>query len=218
MFSLAVIHVEDAEDHFRTDEFLDATASRRPVIYISPNDIYSTHSIIADHVDVIVRPLFTALLVDLSRSLAHFSLSRRLLILMILCAPLSSSWVVLHRLVPPNSVMLVPRRSPCLSSPASEPKKVRRDLGLVLSSPLTTSYLYSQTPTPRTRLSSTKRNVVCSPSSRSTTVPISKPFSLASSRMRMRRLGIASCGRSKRRSGVRLDDHDRLLVVSSRMI
>lgn len=50
-----MIHVQDAEDFFRADEYLDATAARRPVIYISPNDIYSTHSIISDNLDVIVR-------------------------------------------------------------------------------------------------------------------------------------------------------------------
>ncbi|KAL8293711.1 hypothetical protein RQP46_000412 [Phenoliferia psychrophenolica] len=48
-----VIHVQDAEDYFRADEYLDATAARRPVIYISPNDIYSTHSIISDNLDLV---------------------------------------------------------------------------------------------------------------------------------------------------------------------
>lgn len=50
-----VIHVEDAETHFRADEYVDAAASRRPVIYISPNDIYATHSILVETLDVIVR-------------------------------------------------------------------------------------------------------------------------------------------------------------------
>ncbi|GAA5926398.1 Iqg1p [Sporobolomyces koalae] len=48
-----VINVKDAEDHFRADEYVNAAAERRPVIYISPNDIYSTHSIISDNIDVI---------------------------------------------------------------------------------------------------------------------------------------------------------------------
>ncbi|GAA5964914.1 hypothetical protein JCM21900_000018 [Sporobolomyces salmonicolor] len=48
-----VINVEDAETHFRADEYVDAAAARRPVIYISPNDIYATHSIIADNLAVI---------------------------------------------------------------------------------------------------------------------------------------------------------------------
>ncbi|GAA5904612.1 hypothetical protein JCM5296_005248 [Sporobolomyces johnsonii] len=48
-----VVNVEDAETHFRADEYVDAAAARRPVIYISPNDIYATHSIIADNLEVI---------------------------------------------------------------------------------------------------------------------------------------------------------------------
>ncbi|GAA6016992.1 hypothetical protein JCM11491_006122 [Sporobolomyces phaffii] len=48
-----VINVKDAEEHFRADEYVNAAAERRPVIYISPNDIYSTHSIISDNLDVI---------------------------------------------------------------------------------------------------------------------------------------------------------------------
>ncbi|GAA5820379.1 hypothetical protein JCM10212_002727 [Sporobolomyces blumeae] len=47
-----VINVKDAEDHFRSDEYVNAAAERRPVIYISPNDIYATHSIISDNLDV----------------------------------------------------------------------------------------------------------------------------------------------------------------------
>jgi Ras GTPase-activating-like protein IQGAP2/3 len=54
-FTSSVIHVEDAEVHFRADEYIDAAAARRPVIYISPNDIYSTHNVIADNIEVIVR-------------------------------------------------------------------------------------------------------------------------------------------------------------------
>ena len=50
-----MINVKDAEDHFRADEYVNAAAERRPVIYISPNDIYSTHSIISDNLDIIVR-------------------------------------------------------------------------------------------------------------------------------------------------------------------
>jgi len=54
---VVVINVKDAEDHFRADDYVNAAAERRPVIYISPNDIYSTHSIISDNLDVIVRYL-----------------------------------------------------------------------------------------------------------------------------------------------------------------
>ncbi|SCV68238.1 BQ2448_359 [Microbotryum intermedium] len=48
-----VIHVEDAEVHFHSDAYVDAVATHRPIIYISPNDIYSTHSIIAENLDVV---------------------------------------------------------------------------------------------------------------------------------------------------------------------
>ncbi|BGP03561.1 iqgap-related protein [Rhodotorula toruloides] len=48
-----LIHIEDAETYFRADEYVDAAASRRPVIYISPNDIYATHSILVETLDVI---------------------------------------------------------------------------------------------------------------------------------------------------------------------
>ncbi|SGY18090.1 BQ5605_C015g07977 [Microbotryum silenes-dioicae] len=48
-----VINVEDAELHFHSDAYVDAVAAHRPVIYISPNDIYSTHGIIAENLDVV---------------------------------------------------------------------------------------------------------------------------------------------------------------------
>lgn len=57
----AVIHIEDAETYFRADEYVDAAASRRPVIYISPNDIYATHSILVETLDVIVRTFSSSL-------------------------------------------------------------------------------------------------------------------------------------------------------------
>ncbi|KAM0790472.1 hypothetical protein ACM66B_003348 [Microbotryomycetes sp. NB124-2] len=50
-----VIVVEDAEQHFRADEWIDAKSSHQPVVYISPNDIYSTHSLIAEHLDIVAR-------------------------------------------------------------------------------------------------------------------------------------------------------------------
>ena len=50
-----MIHVPDAEVHFRVDDYSDATSARSPVIYISPNDIYATHSLIHDNLDIIVR-------------------------------------------------------------------------------------------------------------------------------------------------------------------
>ena len=50
----------DAEVHFRADEWLDAKASRQPVVYISPNDIYSLHSAIVESLDVVVSPALNA--------------------------------------------------------------------------------------------------------------------------------------------------------------
>ncbi|KAK4049279.1 iqgap- protein [Microbotryomycetes sp. JL201] len=50
-----VIAIEDAEHHFRADEWIDAKSSHQPVVYISPNDIYSTHNLIAEHLDVVAR-------------------------------------------------------------------------------------------------------------------------------------------------------------------
>ncbi|GAA6013146.1 hypothetical protein JCM10207_006185 [Rhodosporidiobolus poonsookiae] len=48
-----VIMVEDAETHFHTDNYADAAASSRPTIYISPNDIYSIHSVLNEHLDIV---------------------------------------------------------------------------------------------------------------------------------------------------------------------
>ncbi|KAM0752532.1 hypothetical protein T439DRAFT_287203 [Meredithblackwellia eburnea MCA 4105] len=63
-----VIDVADAEVHFHADEYLDATSTRRPVIYISPNDIYSTHSVISANIDLVapdptdpIRPILAEL-------------------------------------------------------------------------------------------------------------------------------------------------------------
>ncbi|KNZ49288.1 hypothetical protein VP01_510g25 [Puccinia sorghi] len=49
----ALIDVEDAEIHFAVDEYLDHTVSTKPVIYISPNEIYLTHSLIMQDLDLI---------------------------------------------------------------------------------------------------------------------------------------------------------------------
>lgn len=48
---LNVIEVPDAELQFSADEFLDHTVQQRPVIYISPNEIYSMHLLVADQID-----------------------------------------------------------------------------------------------------------------------------------------------------------------------
>lgn len=50
----AVIHVPDAEAYFRADEWLDAKASRQPIIYISPNNIYALHSSVLESIDAVV--------------------------------------------------------------------------------------------------------------------------------------------------------------------
>lgn len=49
----ALIDVEDAEIHFAVDEYLDHTVSTKPVIYISPNEIYLTHSLVMQDLDLI---------------------------------------------------------------------------------------------------------------------------------------------------------------------
>lgn len=41
--------------HFEMDEFLDHTQSAKPTIFISPNEIYSTHSLVVKDIDRIVR-------------------------------------------------------------------------------------------------------------------------------------------------------------------
>ncbi|KAH9824851.1 hypothetical protein DFH28DRAFT_1077365 [Melampsora americana] len=46
-----MIDVEDAEAHFAVDEYLDHTVSTKPTIYISPNEIYSMHSLILGDLD-----------------------------------------------------------------------------------------------------------------------------------------------------------------------
>ncbi|EPQ27617.1 uncharacterized protein PFL1_04755 [Pseudozyma flocculosa PF-1] len=47
----AVIDCNDAELQFSADEFLDHTNQQKPVIYISPNEIYSMHLLLRDQVD-----------------------------------------------------------------------------------------------------------------------------------------------------------------------
>ncbi|CAO1630340.1 unnamed protein product [Parajaminaea phylloscopi] len=48
-----VIDVPDAEMQFNADEFLDHTIQQRPVIYISPHEIYSMHLLVAQQLDAI---------------------------------------------------------------------------------------------------------------------------------------------------------------------
>lgn len=72
-----VIHVADAEAHFRADEWLDAKSSRQPVIYISPNDIYTLHSAIVDCLDVVVRVSLARPLLAPSRLTTSARMHRR---------------------------------------------------------------------------------------------------------------------------------------------
>ena len=47
----AIIDCPDAEMQFSADEFLDHTVQQKPVIYISPNEIYSMHLLLAQQVE-----------------------------------------------------------------------------------------------------------------------------------------------------------------------
>lgn len=50
---ISVADVEEAETHFQAHEFLDATVQPKP-IYISPNEIYAMHSLLAQQMDILV--------------------------------------------------------------------------------------------------------------------------------------------------------------------
>ena len=50
--------VPDPEAFFRADAALDVAVARR-VIYISPNEIYSMHSLLLSHIDAVVRRAFS---------------------------------------------------------------------------------------------------------------------------------------------------------------
>ncbi|KAF8320672.1 hypothetical protein DL93DRAFT_2107201 [Clavulina sp. PMI_390] len=52
---LEVAEVEDAEAHFQAHEFLDATVQPKP-IYISPNEVYAMHSLLAQHINILAAP------------------------------------------------------------------------------------------------------------------------------------------------------------------
>ncbi|KAL9937212.1 hypothetical protein V8E36_003621 [Tilletia maclaganii] len=47
----SVVDVQDAEMQFSASEFLDHAANQRPVIYISPNEIYSMHALVLGQMD-----------------------------------------------------------------------------------------------------------------------------------------------------------------------
>ena len=48
-----VADVEDAETHFQAHEFLDVTVQPK-AIYITPNEVYSMHSLLTQYADSIV--------------------------------------------------------------------------------------------------------------------------------------------------------------------
>ena len=41
--------IEEIEDHFNMDEFSDVTMLNKPMIFISPKEIASTHQLLLDH-------------------------------------------------------------------------------------------------------------------------------------------------------------------------
>lgn len=56
LISLVVANVSDAETEFHAHEFLDATIQPRP-IWISPNEVYSMHTLLSQHLDHLVRSI-----------------------------------------------------------------------------------------------------------------------------------------------------------------
>lgn len=78
LIRLAVIHVPDAEVHFRADEWLDAKSAQQPVVYISPNDIYALHSAIVENLDVVVSASLSTSVTTSLISLSYRPPSRRI--------------------------------------------------------------------------------------------------------------------------------------------
>ena len=48
-----VANVPDAETQYHAHEFLDVTVQPKP-IYISPNEVYAMHTLLAQHIDFLV--------------------------------------------------------------------------------------------------------------------------------------------------------------------
>lgn len=57
LFLLEVADVPEAEMHYHAHEFLDVTVQPKP-IYISPNEVYSMHSLLAQHLEALVSHPF----------------------------------------------------------------------------------------------------------------------------------------------------------------
>lgn len=51
----SVLDVPDAEIQFNADEYLDHSLPHKPIIYISPNEIYSMHTLILQHLEAITE-------------------------------------------------------------------------------------------------------------------------------------------------------------------
>jgi len=51
---VVVANIPDAETQYHANEFLDVTVQPKP-IYISPNEVYAMHGLLAQHIDRLVR-------------------------------------------------------------------------------------------------------------------------------------------------------------------
>ena len=56
----------DAETQFHAHEFMDATVQPKP-IYISPNEIYTMHSLLLQHQDFLVSPFLPSIVGETDR-------------------------------------------------------------------------------------------------------------------------------------------------------
>ena len=76
MFSVligyVVASVPDAESQFHAHEFLDATVQPKP-IYISPNEIYTIHSLLLQHQNFLVRSFLPNILLLLKAKSVRIS-------------------------------------------------------------------------------------------------------------------------------------------------
>ncbi|KAJ1975077.1 iqgap- protein, partial [Dimargaris verticillata] len=54
-YSYAVTNVMDPEAYFEIDEFTDLTQTRKPVIYMSPQEIFTMHQSLEDNLDVLAQ-------------------------------------------------------------------------------------------------------------------------------------------------------------------
>lgn len=66
-FHFPVANVPDVETQYHAHEFLDATVQPKP-IEISPNEVYSVHRVLSEHLDYLVGIYLTALSAFSSRT------------------------------------------------------------------------------------------------------------------------------------------------------